>query len=163
MKHILIMRHAKSDWSNNAQSDFERPLNSSGRKAAPEVGSLIKKKKLVPELILSSPAERALETTHAVRETCDLTEENVVFEEEFYTGYVPEVAKRLKTLEENINRVLVVGHNPTWTNLVTHLSGEFSEMKTAEVCILSFDGEWKNLAKASCKFVEKLRTRNAEL
>ena len=150
------MRHAKSDWSNSAQSDFERPLNAKGRKAAPLMGSLLKKKKLIPDLILSSTAERASETTLAIARECEMNEENIVFSDEFYNGYIAEVTSKIKTIDDNIKRVMVVGHNPTWTNLVTHLSGEFSEMKTAEICVLEFNDDWSMIGKGTSKFVEKL-------
>ena len=162
MKQILIMRHAKSDWNNSAQSDFERPLNERGRKVAPLMGNLLKKKKLIPELILSSTAERASETTHAIARECELSGDEIVFIGDFYNGYITEVTDKIKKVDDKISRVMVVGHNPTWTNLVTHLSGEFSEMKTAEICVLEFDGNWSMIGKGTARFLKKLSIRNAE-
>src|SRR2546421_12662758 len=68
MKKLLLLRHAKSSWKDASLGDFDRPLNKRGLKAAPMVGEIIRKRKLRPELVLSSPAERAKETTRLV---CD--------------------------------------------------------------------------------------------
>src|SRR5260370_38059793 len=59
MKTLLQLRHAKSSWKTGGVKDFDRPLNQRGLKGAPQVGKLVRKRKLKPHLVLSSPAERA--------------------------------------------------------------------------------------------------------
>ena len=66
MKTLLIMRHAKSSWKHPTLSDFERPLNKRGKRAAPLMGSRIKSQGLRPGAIISSSAVRARETAEAV-------------------------------------------------------------------------------------------------
>ena len=68
MKTLLLLRHAKSSWKDTNVKDFDRPLNQRGLKAAPAVGRLMRKRKLEPKLVLSSPAERARQTTQLVIE-----------------------------------------------------------------------------------------------
>ena len=62
MKTLYLVRHAKSDWGNAHTGDFQRTLNHRGLKAAPYMAALLKEKKVFPELVISSPANRALTT-----------------------------------------------------------------------------------------------------
>jgi len=66
MQTLLLMRHAKSSWDDAAISDYDRPLNARGRRAAPRMGQLLREEGLVPDLIVTSSARRALETAQAV-------------------------------------------------------------------------------------------------
>ena len=66
MKTLLVLRHAKSSWKNATLADYERPLNKRGKRDAPRMGELIKQEGIVPDLIISSSAERALATAEAV-------------------------------------------------------------------------------------------------
>ncbi len=157
MKQLLIMRHAKSDWNNSAQSDFERPLNERGRKSAPYMGQQLSKLGLVPDLIITSTAVRAQETCDAVAEACKIGEEKIDRNRDLYDGYIEEVRDVIKNTDDSINRLMIIGHNPTWTNLVTHFADTYSEMKTAEICVLEFPGDkWKDISKKSCKLVKKM-------
>ena len=65
-RELLILRHAKSAWDTNAPSDFERPLAKRGRRAAPRVGRWLEEQGLIPDHVVSSPAERAKQTVIAV-------------------------------------------------------------------------------------------------
>ena len=66
MKTLLLMRHAKSSWSEPGLADHDRPLNKRGKQAAPEMGKLLRKEGLVPDLILCSTARRSRQTAEAV-------------------------------------------------------------------------------------------------
>jgi len=68
MKTLLLLRHAKSSWDNPAHSDHQRPLNERGQRDAPRVGALMANEQLLPDLILSSTAQRARQTTERVIE-----------------------------------------------------------------------------------------------
>ena len=68
---LLLMRHAKSDWNDSSLPDFDRPLNARGKKTAPVMGQWLIEHDLVPELILSSTAYRARETTELVKKSLD--------------------------------------------------------------------------------------------
>ena len=65
-RELLVLRHAKSAWDTNAPSDFERPLAKRGRRAAPRVGRWLEEQGLIPDHVVSSPAERAKQTVIAV-------------------------------------------------------------------------------------------------
>jgi phosphohistidine phosphatase len=150
MKQILIMRHAKSDWSDGTLRDFDRPLNDRGILSAPAVGSELKRRNIVPELIISSPACRAKMTAEAVaQELC--YERSIIFNEGFYFGYTGEILQALRSLDENVGRVMIFGHNPTFSSFTELLTGRHTELSTADVVILEFSGEWRRLTENSCK------------
>jgi len=79
MKTLLILRHAKSSWSEEDLSDHDRPLNKRGRHDAPKMGELIRKKGLQPQLIICSGAKRARETVELVTAACGIAPGLAVF------------------------------------------------------------------------------------
>lgn len=146
------MRHAKSDWADNSIRDFDRPLNKRGKIAAPIMGQEIKKRELNPDLIISSPALRAKMTAEAVAEKTNYNKE-IVWDESFYFGYTNEIIQKVKKIDENFEKVIIFGHNPTWSAIAEKLSGEYFNMKTADLVVLEYDGKWKDLKDFSCKVV----------
>lgn len=131
---LLVMRHAKSDWSAGT-ADHDRPLNSRGVKSAERMGRLLSELDLAPDLVISSSANRALTTARlalqAGRWECELQAND-----EFYDADVPSVLRVIRRLDESVNRCMVVGHNPTWTALVHELTGANVAMKTATVAAI---------------------------
>lgn len=120
MKTILLLRHAKSDWGDPELTDFERPLAKRGQKDAPLIGDAVKKFDLVPHLIMSSPAWRAKETAELVAEACGY-KKSIEWVEAFYTGGCDESLTTLKSLPDKVERVMVIGHNPTMEELAATL------------------------------------------
>ncbi len=150
MKTILIMRHAKSDWSDGSLADFDRPLNKRGKKAAPFMGIEIKKRDLVPDIIISSPAKRAKMTAKAVAENCGF-DEDIIWNEDFYFGYMNDIINSVRDLPDRVNSVMVVGHNPTWESMVNILSRSDVSMTTANISVLELDSDnWKDLQEGKC-------------
>lgn len=132
MKTLLILRHAKSSWSDPKLADIDRPLNKRGKRDAPRIGSLLKKNDLVPDLILSSPAVRARKTAEAVAEAAGY-EGEIEFEDNFYPGSPEDYIEVLQTLPEDLNSVMVVGHNPGLEELLETLTGESAALPTASL------------------------------
>lgn len=127
MKTILLLRHAKSDWGDPELSDFDRPLAKRGLKDAPLVGEVVKQYDHIPDLILSSPALRAKETAELVAEACGY-KKSIEWVETFYTGGCDESFSTLQGLPDTVERVMVIGHNPTMEELAaTLLSADMDE------------------------------------
>jgi phosphohistidine phosphatase len=112
MKTILLLRHAKSDWGNPGLTDFERPLAKRGLKDAPRMGEVLTLFDCVPDRILSSPALRAKQTTEMVAEACGY-KESIQWEDSFYGGTSEDLIAALQRLPHSLERVMLVGHNPT--------------------------------------------------
>lgn len=159
MKKILIMRHAKSDWSDGSLRDFDRPLNNRGSKAAPLMGKEIKKLGLTPELIISSPALRARMTAEAVKDNCEYNND-IIWNDSFYFGYTSEIIDAVRNVDDAVQSVMIFGHNPTWSTVAEILSGEYISMKTADVVVLEYEGKWKKVGERKCKLVKHLSPKD---
>jgi len=146
MKTILILRHAKSSREDPALHDHARPLNDRGERDAPRVGVMLKEKNLIPDEILSSPAVRALETARAAARASGF-KKDIRLVAEFYPGEPEDYIKVLKKLPDNVNRVMVVGHNPGIEELIWELIGTLEEIPTAALTHLELPIEtWNNFS-----------------
>jgi phosphohistidine phosphatase len=130
MKSLLLLRHAKSDWNQPGISDFARPLNKRGIKAAPLIGRLARKRRLRPDLILCSPAERARQTAALLIEAAGFGAE-LRFDERIYEANWSRLLEIIQQLDESTAMVLMVGHNPGMEDLLLNLSGVNRHMPTA--------------------------------
>ncbi len=158
MKTVLILRHAKSAWDDPGLNDSDRPLAKRGQEDAPRMGAVLAQFDHVPDLILSSPARRARQTVEAVAEACGYNRK-IQWEESFYGGGSAEIITALQGLPNSVERVLVVGHNPTLEETVAALCAaclpdqaeEFEvrwliKMPTAGLICLNFEiNEWDHL------------------
>ena len=84
MKTIYLVRHAKSSWKYPNLDDFERPLNKRGRKNAPFMGKVLKKLKVAPDLVISSPANRAATTARIIAAAINYPLKNIRYNEAIY-------------------------------------------------------------------------------
>jgi phosphohistidine phosphatase len=130
MKTLYVLRHAKSDWNDASLTDFERPLNERGLNAARKMGCFLRQREIVPDLIISSPARRARETAQIVKEAAEIAAE-IHFEPRIYEANVGELIEIVSQVENDCEKLLIVGHNPGFEQLVEILSGELQPMPTA--------------------------------
>ncbi|MDH3785827.1 MAG: histidine phosphatase family protein [Acidobacteriota bacterium] len=160
VKTLLIMRHAKSSWKDPTLEDHERPLNRRGQRDAPRMGRLIKKKGLVPELVLSSTAVRARTTARLVAEACGY-EGPVTRLDDLYLSDARAILEILQQLPDESSRVMLVGHNPDLEDLVLELSGEDETIVTAALAVLQLPvTSWAELrAGLTGKLVELFRPK----
>lgn len=152
MKTLLIMRHAKSDWGAAFGTDHERPLAPRGIKAARRVGRFLTDAGAVPDLILSSTATRALTTAELAAEAGEWSCE-IQATDDLYASHAEGVLEVVGEVENGVERLLIAGHEPTWSTLVTWLIGGGKvRMPTAAVACLDFPhGEWSDLAPGTCE------------
>lgn len=144
MKRTLVLiRHAKSSWSNPLQSDFERPLNSRGEQDAPMMGSHLKKLSLIPDLIISSTATRAINTAKKIAEAIGYNQDEIRQEDHLY-HCIPQVFEEIITeLPETIKTVFIVAHNPGITAFTNELSAKFKidNMPTCSVVAATINAD----------------------
>lgn len=150
MPELLIMRHAKSEWGAGLSSDHERPLSPRGVKAAKRMGKFITKVGTVPDLILSSPAVRA-RTTAELANKAGKWAAPMEIVEAFYGGGLTDVLNGVAAYGSTADRILITGHEPTWSDLVSLLTGgSLVAMPTAAVACISVVGStWTRLG-ANC-------------
>src|SRR5437868_13677338 len=88
MKTLFLIRHAKSSWDDAALPDKDRPLSDRGRRDAPKIGKRLTKRDVKSDLILSSPARRALTTAEIIAKKLDYKRKNIMVEDRLYSGAV---------------------------------------------------------------------------
>jgi phosphohistidine phosphatase len=167
-RELLVLRHAKSSWDSGAKSDFDRPLTRRGERDAPRVALWIAQQKLVPDLVVSSPAARARETTRAVLEALDIDPdgERVLWDKRLYLAGVEEILDVLADCADRPPRVMLVGHNPGLEELVEFLSGSpiplpkrGKTFPTAALACFEMPPEWSRLRHRAGRLVELVRPR----
>ena len=157
MKTLLLLRHAKSSWKDNSVRDFDRPLNQRGLKTAPAIGRLIRKRKLQPDLVLSSPAERARQTTELVNEAASLKIE-LRYDERIYEASVARLLEVVSQLDDEAGVVILVGHNPGLAELLEMLTGEAHSLPTAALACIELNIEKWNKVRAGAGRLDWLVT-----
>jgi phosphohistidine phosphatase len=146
MKTLLLMRHGKSSWKHPELADRERPLTKRGVKASQLMGELIVLKELVPQRIFSSSAVRTIETAQNLGAACECGD-RITAVDEFYLAEPDIYINYLKTLPDDLERVMVIGHNPGLESLLQILSGQIETLTTAVVAYLSLPVKsWKDLS-----------------
>ncbi|MDY7095940.1 MAG: histidine phosphatase family protein [Acidobacteriota bacterium] len=146
MKRLLLLRHGKSDWDAPFDHDRERPVATRGRRAAAAMGEVIAGAGWEPDRALTSPAVRAQTTLELAAQAgawqCPVDEDEIL-----YSGDASEVLERLRQVQGSCKTVLVVGHEPVWSELLALLIGGGSHrIPTAALAAVTFDREsWQDL------------------
>lgn len=145
MSRILyLVRHAIAEARQPHQSDKERELTWQGKKNAIQLGNYLKSVHSNIQMILSSPANRAVSTAYLVANQISFETNHIIKDERIYSGSSMEIIKLLNTLAESVTEILLVGHYPTIAELYNDLTINESKstMSTAEMCSLKFDTPW---------------------
>jgi len=146
MKTLFLVRHAKSSWDDTALPDKDRPLNDRGKRDAPKMGERLAKRDVKPDLILSSPARRALTTAEIIAKKLDYKRKDIVADDRLYAGEADDLLEVIGELDDKLERVMLFGHNPELTELAHRLSSEITHMPTCAVVEFTFDAKsWSNI------------------
>jgi phosphohistidine phosphatase len=130
-KTLLLMRHAKSDWSRGDASDFDRPLNKRGRHAASLMGEYLKAMNVVPGLALVSAAVRTRETWERIAAEFPAAQGAMETRDELYLAQPPAILAAVSSAPESVKTLLVLGHNPgiaQSVGLIANANSESSAM-----------------------------------
>lgn len=152
-RKILVMRHAKSSWSDSGLKDFDRPLNKRGERDAPRMGRYLAEAGILPEQIVASPAARAKATILAVADAASLEPDVINWNEDLYFGSSGAYLEAIQGCSDMANVVMTIGHNPMTERLIYALSGDrFNEaVPTAAIACFSADVEsWTELKPEDC-------------
>jgi phosphohistidine phosphatase len=145
MKTLFVVRHAKSDWSHEGLSDFERPLNKRGRHDAPLMGSVLGERGAKPALIRASAATRAITTARLLAESLSISPDEVVADTAMYGAGPLELLDVVAGFDDDITEAMLVGHNPTMHMLAYRLCG-FDEDNLPTCGIVCIDLEMDSWA-----------------
>ena len=152
----MFYRHGKSDWDADYTNDHERPLASKGIKSAKTMGRLIACSEQFPELVITSSALRAKQTLEisikAGNWACEVIEND-----KLYYGGIEAILDMVQNLPKNYSRIMLVGHEPKWSELASKLIGGGDiKFPTAAIARLNFDcNTWQdiNFGTASLKWL----------
>ena len=145
MKTLFISRHAKSSWADAALADFDRPLNERGLRAAPFMGGLMRRRDLLPDAILSSPAARARQTAELLKNAGAFDAE-IRFDHRIYEASPPSLRQVVAELDDWIDSALLVGHNPGIEGFLRFLTGHLEPMPTAALAVIKLNiDDWVNI------------------
>jgi phosphohistidine phosphatase len=147
MKKLYLVRHAKSSWEEPGGSDMDRPLLEKGIKRTMKVIRFLKERAVMIDLMISSPAVRALQTAILVAKGIGYPEDKIRVERKIYDGYYDRILDLIYATANEVNSLMIFGHNPTIThlaNLFLHPGVELLPT-TGTICI-SFDTEkWESI------------------
>lgn len=122
-REIILIRHAKSSWSNPDLSDRDRPLNKRGKRDAPFMGQRLARYQCLPDLVISSPAKRARRTICKICKKLSYPKKKIVIDERLYTSDIQDLYRLLQSCNDEVHRLFLVGHNYVITDFAEELTG----------------------------------------
>jgi len=155
MKTLCLVRHAKSSWDDAVLPDRDRPLAERGWRELAKMGKRLARRECRPDLILTSPALRALTTTEGIAKALDYRRRQIVVDDRLYAHEAEELLELVRALAGWHKCVMLVGHNPELSELAQRLSSDIASLPTCAVAELRFDSKsWADVGKAAPARVE---------
>lgn len=157
-RRLVLMRHAKSDWSSVGQGDHERPLNARGRKSAPAMARVLALGGFVPDAVCSSDSARTTETWE--RMALEWASEVVPqWVPALYLAEPRTILEVATTLPAEARCGLLLGHNPGMSEAASRLAGFDIELRTADAAV--FEADSADWAPQAWRLLVVLRSRDA--
>jgi phosphohistidine phosphatase len=152
-KHICFLRHAKSSWRYPDLNDYDRPLNDRGIEDAPFMGRKLKKIGYSPDLIISSPANRAISTARIICEKLSYPLHRLKLDDSIYMSSAWQLIDLIKSLEAKHNKVMLIGHEPAFSQCIRILCDiEIEKFPTCAALNVSLNkDEWSKLREQEGK------------
>ena len=137
MKRVLLMRHAKSSWAQFDLTDHQRPLNDRGRRDTPRIARELVKRKLLPELIISSDSTRTRETYKLLSTELNMP---VEFTRNLYLATADELFRTIQQANNQYDTIMILAHNPGITEVFEKLAKVYIDnVPTAGLGCIRFD------------------------
>lgn len=155
MRTLYLVRHAKSSWKDAELSDMKRPLNKRGKRDAPKIGNLLRKRNEIPDLIISSPAKRAFSTAKRFAKGLKYPGKKIATKKQLYMGSSENFIGVISQAEKKFKSIMLIGHNPGLTEFVNEISGEnIDNIPTSGVVRIDFDiDEWGEIKNSKGKMI----------
>lgn len=147
MKTLYLIRHAKSSWDDLSLEDFERPLNTRGKQDAPKMGKRLKKLKIMPDLVVSSPAKRAAKTAKKITKEIGYAAEDIAFIDNLYHASMNDLLHIVQNIPSSVDNLMLFGHNPGLTDFANAVcENDIDNIVTAGVYTLQFEvNDWNQI------------------
>lgn len=162
MKTLFLFRHAKSSWDHPGLSDADRPLMEKGIKKTAKIIRYLQEKKITPGLIISSQAVRAYETAKLVAAGLHYPEHTIQIDRKIYDGYYDRILDIIYGISNEIDSVMIFGHNPTLTNLANlFLHPGIDDMPTSAVVGIGFNAnQWESIPVSKARLLFFITPKN---
>lgn len=149
MRSLYLIRHAKSDWAHDGVADIDRPLNARGYRNAQRMGEALASRGAQPDLIVSSPAVRAVSTALIFARVLRYPAARVALDDRLYEAEAEAVLQVIGEQPDSAETLFVFGHNPTWSALASQLAhGFFGELPTTGLVGIRFDARsWRDAVR----------------
>lgn len=138
MKKLILVRHAKSDWTYDVE-DFDRPLNERGHKDAPKMAKFLQENGLEIDAFVTSPAKRALTTCRYFAET--FGNSKIRKEEDLYEPHPEDFVNTVLHFEDDFSNVALFSHNPGISDFATSLTQNMIQFPTCGVAVFEIGCE----------------------
>jgi phosphohistidine phosphatase len=149
MKTLLLVRHADANPTDPALADRDRTLNERGLREVATMGLRLAKRGVKPDLLLASPATRALTTAEHLATALGIEREDIVVDDRLYATSASALLGAIAAWGDGPERVMLVAHNPGLTELACRFADEITHMPTCAVAELTFEvASWGEIAKA---------------
>ncbi len=158
---LYLLRHAKSSWTDHGLDDHDRPLAKRGEDAVIRLRHYVAATGIAPDLVLCSSARRTTTTLEGIASALPVNT-TVLIEEGLYGAPSGDLLGRLHAVSDDVASVMMIGHNPGLEILAAVLIGDGEEslrrrvaakFPTGALAILTFEGDWSELARADATLV----------
>jgi phosphohistidine phosphatase len=153
VKRLVLIRHAKSGWGQETQKDFDRPLNPRGEKDAPRMARALVQRGIVPDLIISSPAKRALTTAALMAQVFGYDPGRIEEFPPLYLGNPSDLSRAVDFTTPGTEALFLFAHNPGISYYASALAGEMLDMPTCCAVICEIEGEWTDFRTIRCEML----------
>ena len=155
MKTLYIMRHAKSSWGEPGMEDFDRPLLEKGKKRTRTIIDFLLKKDARVDLIIASPAVRALETAKIMIHGLRVEEEQLRIEKSLYAAEKERYYDIFYDLPASVDNLMIIGHNPAISNFINDFLDEKTDpVPTSGIACFEFNtDDWTQISTADNRVV----------
>lgn len=156
MKTLTLIRHAKSSWKDDNLDDIDRPLNKRGNRDAPMMGKRLSKRSPAPQLLVTSPAVRAKDTADSIAYEISYPTEEIEEQTALYHASEDDILDAVHALDDDLDDVWLVGHNPGLQDFVEKITGfDMENLPTCAVVILQFEtNRWSKIHWGEGRVVE---------
>ena len=156
MKTLFLVRHAKSSWKDPTLADRDRPLNKRGKRDAPRMGQRLKARKVLPEVLISSPAVRARKTANKIASQIGFSKDLIEVDESLYQGGTTGMLKVIRGISDEAGTAMLFGHNPGTTDLVNYLAhADIDNVPTCGIAEIRFVADsWNDVVSGGGRLVD---------
>ena len=156
---LYLLRHAKAGLPEPGLRDHDRKLAGRGRREAAALGAGYAGGGELPDLVITSTAARAVQTAALWAQAAGLPRQCIVRRDDIYLAEAEVVLQLIRSLDDALHRVLLVGHNPTFSELASGLSRRLIALPTCAMAVLSIAGSWADASGATARLLRLDRGR----